>query len=145
MEFGESLISVDGQVKVSSLAGPPRGGGVRRGNLPRGPYLIGAPKMFELYVFDATKIKDSDITDGSWVRAMVTALKMQRNSVSERWSPKRETGAPNKFRKGPHQLHNYVTDLWLHIWRHQGPQIDILPRAPQNLSAALITGEWMDD
>ena len=51
--------------------------------------------MFELYVFDVTTIKDSDVTDGSWVRAMVTALKMQRNNVSERWSPKRETGVPN--------------------------------------------------
>ena len=51
--------------------------------------------MFELYVFDVAKIKDSDKTDSSWVRAMVTALKMQRNSVSERWSPKRETEAPN--------------------------------------------------
>ena len=49
--------------------------------------------MFELYVFDVTKIKDSDITDGSWVRAIVIALKMQGNSVSERWSPKRGTGA----------------------------------------------------
>ena len=62
---------------------------------PGGATCPGPPKMFELYVFDVTKIKDSDITDGSWVRAMVTALKMQRNSVSERWSPKRETGAPN--------------------------------------------------
>ena len=51
--------------------------------------------MFELYVFDVTKIKDSDITDDSWVRAMVPALKMQENNVSERWNPKRETGAPN--------------------------------------------------
>ena len=49
--------------------------------------------MFELYVFDVTKIRDSDITGGSWVRAMVTPLKMQGNSVSERWSPKRGTGA----------------------------------------------------
>ena len=49
--------------------------------------------MFDLYVSDVTKIKDSDITDGSWVRAIVTALKMQGNSVSERWSPKRGTGA----------------------------------------------------
>ena len=48
--------------------------------------------MFELYVFDLTKITDSDITDGSWVRAMVTVLKMQGNTVSERLSPTRETG-----------------------------------------------------
>ena len=51
--------------------------------------------MFDLYVFDATKITDSDITGGSWVRAMVTVLKTQGNSVSERWSLKRETGPPN--------------------------------------------------
>ena len=51
--------------------------------------------MFELYVFDVTKIKDSDITNGSWVRAIVTALEMQRNSVSERWSLKRETETPD--------------------------------------------------
>ena len=50
-------------------------------------------KIFELYVFDVTKIKDSDITDGSKVRAIVTALKMQGNSISERWSPKRGMGA----------------------------------------------------
>ena len=53
----------------------------------------GPTKMFELYVFDITKIKDSDITDGSWVRAIVTALKIQGNSVSERWSSKRGMGA----------------------------------------------------
>ena len=53
------------------------------------------PKTFELYVFDVTKITDSEITSGSWVRAMVTVLKIQGNSVSERWSPKRETGVPN--------------------------------------------------
>ena len=63
--------------------------------------------MFELYVFDVTKITDSDITDGSWVRAMVTVFKMQGNSVSERWSPIMETGAPNaNFVKAPLQLHN---------------------------------------
>ena len=50
--------------------------------------------MFELYVFDVTKTRDSNITDGSWVRAIVAALKMQGNSVSEGWSPKRGTGAP---------------------------------------------------
>ena len=61
--------------------------------------------MFELYVFDVTKIKDSDITDGSWVRAIVTALKMQGNSVSERWSPKRGTGAP---RMGAYYIHDVI-------------------------------------
>ena len=61
--------------------------------------------MFELYVFDVTKIKDSDITDGSWVRAIVTALKMQGNSVSERWSPKRGTGAP---RTGAYNIHDVI-------------------------------------
>ena len=63
----------------------------------------GPPKMFELYVFDVTKIKDSDITDGSWVRAIVIALKMQGNSVSERWSPKR--GAP---RTGTYYIHDVI-------------------------------------
>ena len=51
--------------------------------------------MFELYVFDVKKITDSDITGGSWVRAMVTVFNMQGNSVSDRWSPKRETGPSN--------------------------------------------------
>ena len=51
--------------------------------------------MFELYVFDTIKITENDITGVSWVRAMVTVLKMQGNSVSQRWSPKRETGPPN--------------------------------------------------
>ena len=51
--------------------------------------------MLELYVFEVTKIKDSDITGGSWLRAMVTVLKMQGNSISECWRPKRETGTPN--------------------------------------------------
>ena len=51
--------------------------------------------MFELYVFDVTKITDSDITGGSWVRAMVTVFKTQGNSVPERCRPKRETGPPN--------------------------------------------------
>ena len=59
--------------------------------------------MFELYVFDVTKIKDSDMTDGSLV----------------------------KVKNLP------INTILLHIWRHQGPQIDILPRVPQNLSAAL--------
>ena len=49
--------------------------------------------MFELYVFDVTKIKDNDITDGSWVRAMVTALK---NAEKQRFraleSQKRDRG-----------------------------------------------------
>ena len=58
----------------------------------QGATCPGPPKMFELYVFDLTKITDSDITDGSWVRAMVTVLKMQGNTVSERLSPTRETG-----------------------------------------------------
>ena len=33
------------------------------------------------------------------------------------------------------------------LWRHQGPQKDILPRAPQNLSAALETSgnTWKDE
>ena len=51
--------------------------------------------MFELYVFDVTKITNSEITGGSWVRGMVTVLKIQGNSVYECWSPKRETGTPN--------------------------------------------------
>ena len=64
---------------------------------------------------------------------------MQENSVSERWSPKRgaeasktgatKTGAPKTGSQGRGLLH---------IWRHQGPQINILYRAPQNLSAALV-------
>ena len=61
--------------------------------------------MFELYVFDVTKIKNSDITDGSLVKVKNLPINM----------------------------------ILLHIWRHQGPQIDILPRALQNLSAALLT------
>ena len=77
---------------MATCPGPPRGRGGREGNLPRAPYLIGRPKTFELYVFGVTKIKDSDITDGSWVRGIVTVLKMQGNSFSERWSPKRGRG-----------------------------------------------------
>ena len=63
------------------------------------------PKMFAFYVFDVTKIKDSDITDGSWVRAIVIALKMQGNSVSERWSPKRGTEAP---RTGAYNIYDVI-------------------------------------
>ena len=59
--------------------------------------------MFELYVFDVMKIKNSDITDGSLVKVKNLPTNM----------------------------------ILLHIWRHQRPQTDILPRAPQNLSAAL--------
>ena len=51
------------------------------------------------------KIKDSDITDSSWVRAMVTALKMQGNSISEHWSPKRGTGAP---RTGAYYIYDVI-------------------------------------
>ena len=83
--------------------------------------------MFEIYVFDVTKIKDSSITDGSWVKAIVIALKMQGNSVSESWSPNRGTGAPRTeayciydvikgpksiFCPGPHKISRRP---WQHI------------------------------
>ena len=63
--------------------------------LAPGPPLDRGPlKCLSFTFLTVTKIKDSDITDGSWVRAIVTVLKMQGNNVSEHWSPKRGTGAP---------------------------------------------------
>ena len=81
--------------------------------------------MFELYDFGVTKIKDSDITNGSWIRAIVTALKMQGNSVSEGWSPKRgtevpKTGAP---RTGAYYIYDII----------KGPKSIFCP-GPQKIS-----------
>ena len=99
-------------IGVKSAARAAERGGGQEGQLAPGPLLErGPPKMFELYIFDVTKIKDSDQTNSSWVIAIVTALKMQGNSVSECWSPKggwgpqgqglitymTSSGAPNQY------------------------------------------------
>ena len=58
--------------------------------------------------------------DGSCVKAIVTALKMQGNSVSERWSPKRGTGPP---RTGAYYIYDVI----------KGPKSIFCPR-PHKIS-----------
>ena len=53
-----------------------RGGGGRGATWTRPPTWQGPPKMFELYIFDITEIKDSDITDGSLVKVKNLPINM---------------------------------------------------------------------